>query len=67
MKQITLMALVLLFLGGCATTTPLEARREAILECTKTFMEYDAAVSDASNACIRIYRKQKTGYVKGST
>lgn len=66
MKQITSIAFALLLLGGCATT-PFEARKEAIVDCTKTFMEYEADVTNASNACIRIYYRQKSGYVKGST
>ncbi len=66
MKQIISITLALLLLGGCATT-PLEARKEAIVDCTKTFMEYEADVTDASNACIRIYYRKRTGYVKGST
>ena len=65
MKLATLIALLPVLLAGCATT-PLEKRQDAIVECTKTFMEYEANVTEASNACIHIYRKKRTAYVPNS-
>ena len=53
MKKIIFIVFTLVFLSGCSIS-PLQARKSAIVNCTKDFMDYEANVIDASNACLNI-------------
>jgi hypothetical protein len=56
MNRVITTALTFTLLTGCAIS-PYEERRAAIIDCTKEFMEYDAAIGEASSACMQIYSR----------